>query len=145
MHYFLNSKKVQHNAARLIFRATRSAHITPMLHWLPSEQRSNTSCPRFTLRSFLIRPSSAAFQNFTFTQLPGSSALLQTPECSEHHQSFRTRSFQAPVIWDQHRFCPSHSTSVGSFQIFFENFSLFNNLFFSSIALTEGMCVSVCV
>ena len=33
--------KVQNNAARLIFRTTRSAHLTPMLHsfhWLPIEQ-----------------------------------------------------------------------------------------------------------
>ena len=35
-------QKVQNNAARLICRATRSAHITPMLHslhWLPIQQR----------------------------------------------------------------------------------------------------------
>ena len=35
-------QKVQNNAARLIFRTTRSAHVTPMLHslhWLPIEQR----------------------------------------------------------------------------------------------------------
>ena len=35
-------QKVQNNAARLIFRTTRSAHVIPMLHsfhWLPIEQR----------------------------------------------------------------------------------------------------------
>ena len=35
-------QKVQNNDARLIFRTTRSAHVTPMLHslhWLPIEQR----------------------------------------------------------------------------------------------------------
>ena len=35
-------QKVQNNAARLIFRTTRSAHVTPMLHslhWLPVKQR----------------------------------------------------------------------------------------------------------
>ena len=41
--YFLSKlQKVQNNAARLIFRTTRSAHITPMLHslhWLPTEWR----------------------------------------------------------------------------------------------------------
>ena len=41
--YFLSKlQKVQDNAAKLIFRTTRSAHITPMLHslhWLPTEQR----------------------------------------------------------------------------------------------------------
>ena len=35
-------QKVQNSAARFIFRTTRSAHATPMLHslqWLPIEQR----------------------------------------------------------------------------------------------------------
>ena len=35
-------QKVQNNAARLIFRTTRSAHVTPRLHslhWLPIEKR----------------------------------------------------------------------------------------------------------
>ena len=39
---FSKVQKVQDNAARLIFRTTRSAHATPMLHslqWLPTEQR----------------------------------------------------------------------------------------------------------
>ena len=84
--FSLNSKKVQNNAARLIFRITRSAPVTPMLHflhWLPTEQRIEY---KLTLL-FLIRLPST-FQNFfTFTLLPGSSALLQTPECSEYHPS----------------------------------------------------------
>ena len=41
--YFLSKlPNVQSNAARLIFRTSRSAYVTPMLpslHWLPSEQR----------------------------------------------------------------------------------------------------------
>ena len=54
---------------------------------------SNTSCLCFALTSFLIKPQSA-FQNFfTFTLLPGSSALLQTPVCSEYHHSE-----QSPVV-----------------------------------------------
>ena len=45
----------------------------------------NTSCLCFALISFLIRHTST-FQNFfTFTLPPGTSALLQTPECSEYH------------------------------------------------------------
>ena len=51
----------------------------------------NTSC--LGLRSFLIRPPSI-FQNFcTFTFLPGSSALQQTPGCSQSHPSE-----QSPVV-----------------------------------------------
>ena len=97
------------NAARLIFRTTRSVHVTPMLHflhWLFTEQRIEYK--------FVIRPPSA-FQNFfTFTFLPGRSALLQTPEFSEYHpfeQSplvsalFLTRLQLTP------RFCPSFCLS----------------------------------
>ena len=50
--------KVQNNAARLIFRTTRSAHVTLMLHslhWLPIEQNKNTNCLCFALRYFLMR------------------------------------------------------------------------------------------
>ena len=54
---------------------------------------SNTNCLCFALRSFLIRLPST-FQNvFTFTLLPGSSALLQKLECSEYHPSE-----QSPVV-----------------------------------------------
>ena len=53
----------------------------------------NTNCLCFALRSFLIRLPST-FQNFfTFTLPSGSSALLQTPECSEYHPSN-----QSPVV-----------------------------------------------
>ena len=78
---YLPSKlqKVQNSAARLIFRTTRSAHVTPMLqslHWLPIEQRIKYKLCLLCLRSFLIRLPST-FQNFfTFTVLPGSAALL---------------------------------------------------------------------
>ena len=53
----------------------------------------NTNCLCFALRSFLSRLPST-FQNyFTFTLPPGSSAFLQTPECSEYHPSE-----QSPVV-----------------------------------------------
>ena len=48
---------------------------------------SNTNCLCFTLRSFIIRLPSTFQNRFTFTLLPGSFALLQTPECSEYHPS----------------------------------------------------------
>ena len=54
---------------------------------------SNRSCLCFALSSFLIWIPST-FQNvFTFTLLPDSSALVQTPECSEYHPSE-----QSPVV-----------------------------------------------
>ena len=42
----------------------------------------------FALRSFLIRLPSTFQHFFTFTLLPSSSALLQTPKCSEYHPSY---------------------------------------------------------
>ena len=54
---------------------------------------SNTNCLCFALRSFLIRLPSTVQNLFTFTLLPGSSALLQTPKCSEYY-----RSEQSPVV-----------------------------------------------
>ena len=50
-------------------------------------RRSNTSCIFFALRSFLIKTPSTYQNVFTFTLVHGSSALLQTPDCSEHHPS----------------------------------------------------------
>ena len=92
-------QKVQNNDARLIFRTTRSAHVTPMLHslhWLPIEQRIKYKLSLLCFncsRSFLLRLPST-FQNFfTFTLPPGSSTLLQTLECSEYHPSA-----QSPVV-----------------------------------------------
>ena len=87
---YLHSKlqMVQNSAARLIFRTSRSAHVTPMLHffyWLPFQQRIEyIFC--FALRSSVIK-SPSTFQTSLFTRLPGSSALLQTPECSQYHPS----------------------------------------------------------
>ena len=52
-----------------------------------------TSCLCFALRSLLIRLPSTSQNFFTFTLLPSSSALLQTPKCSEYHPSK-----QSPVV-----------------------------------------------
>ena len=58
-----------------------------------TEHKFHQYCLCFALRSYLIRLPST-FQNFsTFTLLPGSSALLQAPECSEYHPSE-----QSPVV-----------------------------------------------
>ena len=67
-------QKVQNNAARLIFKTTRSAHVTPMLHslhWLPIKQRIEykLSWLCFHIISLIWPPST--FQNVvTFTPLP---------------------------------------------------------------------------
>ena len=87
-------QKVQNNAARLIFGTSRSAHVLLCFILFTGyllSRGSNTNCLCFALRSFLIRLPST-FQNFfTFTLLPGSSALHQTPECPEYHPSEQSR------------------------------------------------------
>ena len=90
--------KVQNNAARLIFRTTRYAHVTPILHslhWLPIEQRIEykLSLLCFKIIShqapvYLIRLLST-FQNFfTFTQLRSSTDT----------RVFRIPPFRSPVV-----------------------------------------------
>ena len=106
----------------------------------------------FALRSFLIRLPST-FQNFfTFTLFSGSSALLQTPECSEYHPSAqkvlsgqRSFSYQAPFIWNQLPVSVRHSASVSSFKSSLKTFNFLKT--FSSVSLpwyATGACVCVC-
>ena len=102
-------RKVRNNAARLIFRTTRSAHVTPMLHslhWLPIEQRIEyklsfdhfssgshlpfrTSSPLHSLPAAPLFYRHPSVQNTTILPnkvlwsalflLPGSSCLEPTP------------------------------------------------------------------
>ena len=78
--YFLSKlQKVQNNTARLFFRTTRSAHVTPMLQclqWLPIEQRIEY---KLSLLCFKIISDLAPIYFFTFTLPPGSSALYRHP------------------------------------------------------------------
>ena len=103
---------------------------------------SNINCFCFALESFLIRLPST-FQNFfTFTLLPGSSALLQT----NHTWVFRIPFFKNKVPWSalflllgsiylEPAPCFCHSTSR-FFHIFFKN------PFFSPIApINDCVCV----
>ena len=84
---------------------------------------------------------------FTFTLLPGSSALLQTPECSKYHPSIRPhcqRSFSyqgSNYLKPTSCLCPS-CYLCHFFQMFLENLFVFRKLFLHSIALR---CVCVCV
>ena len=88
--FFLNSNRSGTNAARLIFRTCRSAHATHSLHslyWTSTEQRIEY---KLTLLCFKIISHQVPIYIqtvSTFTLLPGSSALLQTPECLEYHIS----------------------------------------------------------
>ena len=90
---------------------------------LSKHQTSNMCCFCFVLRSFLIRHPSTFYKCFTFTLLPGSPALLQTPEYSEYHPSEQSPVVSAPVIWNQLRVSVPHSISVSSFKSLLKPFS----------------------
>ena len=99
--FFLNSKKY-----RIMLQDSFSEQPdlpTSLLCFIlftgyPLSRGSITNCLCFALRSFLIRLPST-FQNFfTFTLLPGSSALLQTPECSEYHPSEQSAVVSTPSL-----------------------------------------------
>ena len=71
--------KVQNNAARLIFRTTRSAHITPMLHslhWLPIEQRIEYKLSLICFQIISLRLPSTFHNFFNFTPYPFTAAPL---------------------------------------------------------------------
>ena len=123
--YFLSKlQKVENNAARLIFRTTRSAHVTPILHslhWLPIEQRIEY---KSSLLCFKISSHQAPVYLLELLHLYTPSRQLGSSTDTRVFRipSFRTkscgqRSFsQAPDIWNQLPVSVRHSTSVGSFK-----------------------------
>ena len=102
--------KVQNNAARLIFRPTRSAHVTPMLHslhWLPIEQSIEY---KLSLLCFKIISHQAPIYLSELLHLYTPSRQLRSSTNTRLFRipSFRTKScgqrsfsYQAPVIWNQ--------------------------------------------
>ena len=116
-------QKVQNNAARLIFRTTRSAYITPILHflhWLPTAQRIKYKLSLLCFKIISHQASIYLLELFTLTLLPGSSALLQTPKCSEYNPSE-----QSPVV---------RALSLARLQL-----SGTNSLFMSTILLLSAL------
>ena len=112
---------------------------------------SNTSCLFFALRSFLIKIPSTYQNVFTFTLLHGSFALLQTPDCSEHHPSEQSPVISALSLTRLHYLEPTRCFCLSFclckfFLDFLGNLSLFKNLFFGPIALRyECVCVRACM
>ena len=114
-------QKVQNNAARLIFRTTRSAHVILMLHslhWQPTEQRIEY---KLSLLCFKITSHQAPIYLSELLHLYTPSRHLRSSTDTRVFRipSFRTKSFgqrffsyKAPVIWNQLPVSVRHSTSV---------------------------------
>ena len=108
--YLLNRvQKLQNNAARLILRAGKSEHITPLLHslhWLPVESRIKykIACLAFSAitkhgpiyLSDLIRPYTPARQLRSSTD----TSTLYIPRVNAKSFGERSFSFSAPTIWN---------------------------------------------
>ena len=88
--------KVLNNAARLIFRTTRFAHVTPMLHclrWLPIEQRIEY---KLSLLRFKIISNQAPIYLSELLHLYTLSRQLRS---STDPRVFRIPSFRNKVLW----------------------------------------------
>ena len=89
---------------------------------LKTEYKLTLLCFKIKKKIWKNRHARSTFQNFfTFTLLPGNSALPQTPEYdpSEYHPSaqspvVRAFSYQAPTIWNQLPVSVRHSTALSS-------------------------------
>ena len=124
-------QKLQNNATRLIFRTTRSSHVTPMLHslhWLPNEQRIHCN---LSLLCFKIISHQAIIYLSDLLHLYTPSRQLRSPAGTRVFRipSFRAKSngqrsflYQAPVIWNQLPVSVRHSTFVGSFKTSLKTF-----------------------
>ena len=135
-------QKLQNNAARLIFRTTRSAHVTPMLHslhWLPNEQRvyCNLSllCFKIITHQALINLSELLHLYTPSLQLRSSAdtRVFRIPSFRAKSNGQRSFLYQAPVIWNQLPVSVRHSASVTSFKSSLKTFLFLKT--FSSVSL----------
>ena len=137
-------QKVQNNAARLIFRTTRSAHLTPMLHFFTGyllSRASNTNCLCFGLRSFFyqapIYSSELLHLNIPSRQHPlfymQDARVFRIPSFRTKSCGQRSFSYRAPVICNQLPVSVRHSTSVSYFKSSLNTFQFLKT--FSSVSL----------
>jgi hypothetical protein len=135
-------QKVQNNAARLILRIPRSAHVTPSLHslhWLPVDSRIEY---KLSLLCFKIISDQAPVYLSDLLHLYTPSRQLRSSADTRVFKipSFRTKSsgqrsfsYQAPTTWNQLPVSVRHASSVSSFKSSLKTY-LFSQTF-SSVPL----------
>ena len=152
MYLLSKLQKMQNNAARLIFRTTRSAHVTPRLHslhWLPIEKRIEYKlsllCFKIISHQAPIYLSELLHVYAPFRQLRSSTdtRVFRIPSFQPKPCGQCSFSFQAPVIWNQLPVSAHHSTSVSSYKSSLKTFLFLKTFFFSLIALICDWCVCV--
>ena len=120
---------LQNNATRLIFRTTRSVHVTPILHslhWLPNDHRidcikhthDSLLCFKIISHQALIYLSELLHLYTPFRQLRSSAdtRVFRIPSFRAKPIGQRSFSYQAPVIWNQLPVFVRNSTFVSSFK-----------------------------
>ena len=124
------------------FRTTRSAYVTPMLHflhWLPIEQR--TEYKLFLLCFKIISPQAPIYLlELLHLYTPSRQLRASTDTRVFRVPSFRTKScgqrsfsYQAPVIWNQLPVSVRRSTSVSSCKSSLKTFLFLKN--YTSVSL----------
>ena len=134
--------KVQSNAARLIFRITRSGYATPMLHslhWLPIEQMIEYKLSLLCFKN-ISHQAPIYLSELLHLYTPSRQLRSSTETRVFRISSFRTKScgqrsfsYQVPVIWNQLPVSVRHSTSVSSFKSSLKTFIFLKT--FSSVSL----------
>jgi len=118
-------QKVQNNAARLIFRCSRSTHVTPLLHslhWLPVDRRIDYKLSLLTFKSFNNQAPaylSDLLHVYTPSRQLRSSAdtrLLRIPHVRTKTFGQRSFSYQAPTTWNKLPLTVRSASSIPSFK-----------------------------
>ena len=125
LHLLEKLQKVQNSAARLVFRAKKRDHITPLLkklHWLPIKQRIKYKLCTLCF-NFFSGSSPAYISDLLHVYTPkrtlrssSDNRILLVPNM--HSVSFGQRSFSfaAPSFWNSLPHGIRHATSVSSFK-----------------------------
>ena len=118
-------QKVLNCAARLVFKATKCNHVSPLLselHWLPVKQRINY---KIGILCFNILSGSAPsylselVELYTPSRTLRSSAdtrILRIPSCRKKFQGQRAFSYVGPVFWNSLPYSVRHSQTLSQFK-----------------------------
>ena len=124
-HLLQKLQRIQNNAARLIFRTSRSSHVTPLfisLHWLPVERRVQYKIALLCFKS-LNGLAPAYLSDLIHIYIPSRQLRSSADTRVFRIPSFRTKTFgqrafsyQAPIIWNQLPYHVRHSPNLSAFK-----------------------------
>ena len=118
-------QRVQNASARLVFKAKKREHVTPLmkkLHWLPIEQRIKYKLASLCFNFFIgASPSYIADLLTVYTpsrtlRSSSDTRLLCIPRTNLATYGERSFSFTAPTVWNSLPTSIRHSSSVKSFK-----------------------------